>query len=537
MNHHYKPLVSLFVSCLLFLAACAPSSTSLPDELRAKNINYPESVSIIAPDFFKATGAVNTDRIRQQWLDETSARYGITLHIYPNYNAYVNDTGYEAFPKKPGYNTDGPPRVSKDVEPAPTPAPKPEYVGLTQIGSVEALKKAVTGSDSYMPLDDYLADNPVWKALPEDFKSIYEINGRIYAIPTSVSPIQNARIIHNEALQKTGIAVTDLDSFRNFALNYIQNAKKATDSATVSEVADILTAFGLYSGKDGSVQFNYDPTADCFVDWMTKPAAVDALTYLRELTNAGALSYRHATKTDFFKMGLWASKYAPYFDYADCTEVLTLNPEFPQVAFTDVKGFAMTKDTPQPQETLNFFIDLLFGSEQSYLESWLGSTNSFVKNSDGSITVAMMQDLDDNFIVPAMPNLTGGLTEIFPYSYMDIIYSQNGTAATTSEIENHKAQMNLLNDFLQNGSVVQLPPEYQIIKSATYNGYTANSSSYYNKLYSMYMSYFSAAVTRSDFTVQQIVDQYKKALLNMGGNQMLDEMNAAIGKKTAYYYG
>ncbi len=539
MKKRFKIVVSMLICGAVLLSGCASASpTSLPDELRASNANYPESVNILAPDFFKATGAVNTDRIMQKWLDETSQRYGIILHIYPNYNAYINDTGFVAVPKKPSYVIGYVPPAFESEEPAPPPQPKnPNYVGLTQIGSVDALKKAVAESDQYMPLDDYLADNPIWKALPEDFKSLYQINGHIYAIPTSVSLTQNVRIIHNEAIEKTGIAVTDLASFREFALNYIQNAKKVTDRAAISEMADVLTAFGLYPGKDDFVQFNYDPTADCFADWLTKPAAVDALEYLRELNNAGALADRHPGTSDFFKMGLWASKYAPYFDYFDCTEVLTLNPEYPQVAFTDMKGFAMIKDTPQPRETINFFIDLLFGSEQSYLECWLGSSDSFVQNGDGTITVAMTQDLTDTFVVPAMPNLTGGLSELFPYSYTDIIYSQNGTVATTSEIEAHKAQAKLLNDSLQNGTVIQLPPEYQIIQSATYNGYTENGSNQYNNLYKLYSRCFFDAIRNSDKTVRQIVDEYKAAMHDLGSNQILDEMNAAIGKKTAYYYG
>ncbi len=530
MKKRFKLAVSLFICGAVLLSGCTSApSTSLPDKLRA-NANYPESVNIIAPEFFKATGAVNTDRIRQQWLDETAERYGLILHIYPNYAAYINDTGYVAVPKKPTYAFGYVTPEQESEEPAPPPQPKkPNYLGLIQIGSVDTLN-----TDTYMPLDDYLADNPVWSALPEDFKSHYKINGHIYAIPTSVSLIQNVRIIHNEAIEKTGIAVTDLDSFRDFALNYIQNAKKVTGRATISEVADILTAFGLYPGKDAFVQFNYDPTADCFADWLTKPAAVDALEYLRELTNAGALTYRYDA-TDFFKMELWASKYAPYFDYSGCTEMLTLNPEFPQVAFTDMKGFAMIKDTPQPKETLNFFIDLLFGSEQSYLECWLGSSDVFVQNGDGTITVAMTQDVADNFVVPAMPNLTGGLSGIFPYSYTDMIYSENGTAATISEIEAHKAQAKLINDSLQDGSVIQLPPEYQIIQSATYNGYTATDGNT-NNLYTLYSRCYFDAI-HSDQTVQQIIDEYKKQMLAMGGNQMLDEMNAAIGKKTAYYYG
>jgi len=340
-----------------------------------------------------------------------------------------------------------------------------------------------------------------------------------------------ARTIHDEALEKIGITVTDLDSFRAFALAYTQKTGNAAImSLNLFELKDILSAFGLYTGDQG-IPFCYDPTEDCYVDFMAKDTAVEALEYLRELYKAGAISPGRSEDYTQFESGLIASDYRQFLDFENCTEVVTLNPTFPQTAFTFTNGFAMTKDTPQPKETINFFVNMLFGSEQNYLECWLGSADNYILNSDGTITVEMPKDSEGKYVYPCTPNLTGGLLNIFPYSDANIFFSQNGVVTMESKTDagQHNAQFERQYDLLKNGTIVEIPPSLRIIKSVTYN---ANK----NFVDRWYYECFEAAITSSDITVQQAVDDYLGAMLNISGNVMLDEMNAAIGKETTQYY-
>ena len=413
-----------------------------------------------------------------------------------------------------------------------------DFVGLIPIDSIGKLQ-SLSAYKYYMPLENYLENNAIWNALPDDFKSLFEIDGHIYAIPTSVFREQYTRIIYNEALQETGITVIDLDSFRDFAVTYVQESGKSVSSYWSTDVIDILNAFGLYPGTDPYSPFNYDPIEGCYVDWMTKPAAVDALEYLRELYDAGALALPPQDRVEqLFQDGTFASKYDPYYDYDDCTEVLTLNSEYPQALFTTVSGFAMTEDTPQPQETVNLLVDMFFGSAENYLECRLGSSDNYTLNSDGTITIKMTQDSDGNYVAPCMPNLAGELSDIFSYTGADILYSINGvvTEESKTNAENYSARLELLEESLENGTVVEIPPKYQIIESATYDANLADSK---GPVGFTYLIFFEFAINRSATgkTVQQWLDQYKEKMLAEGGNQMLDEMNAAIGKKTAYYYG
>ena len=199
----------------------------------------------------------------------------------------------------------------------------------------------------------------------------------------------------------------------------------------------------------------------------------------------------------------------------------------------------MTQGTPQPQETINFIVDMLFGSEQNYLQCWLGSSKNFTVNSDGTITIQMAQDSEGNYVPPCMPNLAGELSDIFPYSDADILYSKNGVITTESKTasEKYNDRIKLLNESLKNGTAIEIRPEYQIIESATYYANISISNTSGKAVYGLYMNYFVATIIRNDKTVQQMIDEYKEEMLNLGGNIMLDEMNAAIGKKTAYYYG
>jgi len=517
MKKLLKRIASLLVCGAVFLTGCGAASTSLPGELKAPNTDYPDTVNILAPDFFMSS-AKNSDQVKQQWLDEMSQRYGVKFNIISN---DITD------PDNP--DTSASDEVFAVWEGTTT------FKGLFPIsgfGSNNSSLCTALDNDVIVPLEDYLADNSVWNALPDDFKSLFEVDGHIYAIPTSVSQTQCARIIHNEALEEVGITVTDLDSFHDFAVAYAQKTGNSVISSTdVGEMTDILNAFGLYPG-DQSISFGYDPTEDCYVDWLTKSAAVDALEYLRELYKSGAIYLSYNKDYSKFTSGSVASIYDQNYDSENCTEVLTLNPEYPQIAYTIRHGFAMTKDTPQPKETINLLVNMLFECEDNYLECWLGSSDNYTMNSDGTITIKMQQDFDGNYVSPCIPGLVDGLPDIFPYSDVDIYYSQNGVIDMELKTDAGKTNARLKQqyDSVKNGSVVEIPLLFQNMRSATYD---ANKSD----IYKLYTKCFRDAIISKDKTVQQVVDEYKEAMLNMGGNFMLDEMNAAIGKKTAYYYG
>ncbi|HNX14973.1 MAG TPA: hypothetical protein PK854_09230 [Oscillospiraceae bacterium] len=504
MKSLFKFFVSLLICGAILLSGCANSSkSSLPKDLAGKTMNYPKVLNLLSPYFFSDSDET-TAAMKQEWLDKMSARYGVELNFTADTQVSEVFYGRSSFP------------------------------GMVTMTNCEMLNNAVK-SGTAVPLEAYLADNPVWNALPEEIKSMYTIDGHIYAVPSSCTWLMRTRSIAADSLTKTGIEVTDLKSFREYALALMKTGdyQYVLGSDALTGVVDILNAYGLYSDTFDS--FSYDPGEDCIVDFLTKGEAVTALEYLRELYSAGALKmsfdYSSQSAQEDFSNGICAANYG--YNMSDENKTLTtLNPAYPQIPQSAIKGYIMTKDTPEPKETVNFLVNMLFGSEQNYLDCSLGLSDNYVLNSDGSITMKLKVTEDGEPKTFGMPNLVGPLPGVFFHSEQKTKYEFVGTLKP--EYVTALEQMNQFNasvdDAVKKGLALKVPAAY---------GQIHISKFYENKsdIDSLYLTCIQDAVTATDWTVQQIIDEYKAAMLNLGGNQMLDEMNAAIGKKTAYYYG
>ena len=172
MKKTMKVFVSLLICGLLLLTGCTTISTSLPNELVGKTGEYPETLNIIAPYFFwdRRTTDDNAENAKQQWLDEMSERYGVDINVISN--SYAEDGTFNSAYK----------------------AQTETFSGLVQTEDMYVLQSAID-SNSAVPLDDYLADNAIWNALPESIKSTYKVNGHIYAIPSYVTNFMYMRIM------------------------------------------------------------------------------------------------------------------------------------------------------------------------------------------------------------------------------------------------------------------------------------------------------------------------------------------------------
>jgi hypothetical protein len=271
------------------------------------------------------------------------------------------------------------------------------------------------------------------------------------------------------------------------------------------------------------------------VDFLTKGEAVSALEYLRGLYADGVLKlYSRGTADPYhdFINGVSATLYDSYqLTGESYTQIATLNPAYPQLLDCGVSGYIMTKDAPQPKETVNFLVDMLFGSEQNYFDCWLGLSDKYVLNSDGSITIKVNINENGEEEYSPSPNLVGTLPGAFPHSDRNFKYEAVGnvTPELKASIEqpDHRAA---LNDAVKKGLALKVSPNYRLIRSPKFYAGEADFRS-------LFVTCITDAITADNWTVQQIIDDYKEEMLKAGGNAMLDEMNAAIGKKTAYYYG
>ena len=61
MKKLLKRIASLLVCGAVFLTGCGVTSTSLQSELTGQSGDYPKTINIFEPDFFKNSSAENAD--------------------------------------------------------------------------------------------------------------------------------------------------------------------------------------------------------------------------------------------------------------------------------------------------------------------------------------------------------------------------------------------------------------------------------------------------------------------------------------------
>lgn len=517
MRKLLKFTVSLFV-CGLILSGCASApKSSLPSELKAPN-NKGDLMefNMIAPSFFLSTEDVNSAAEKEAWLEEAYLRFSVRINI-------ISDS-YSANDKK--YNNEASFKRYKLLTGGET------FSGFVSVNDSQ-LRTAID-QEIAMPLENYLADNQTWNSLPQNVKNKFYVNGSLYAIPASYAQTPKARAVTDEALALTGISVTDLDSLKNFALTYTQKTgKPAISSDGLANLDDVLNAFGLYTGEDAAFPFALDPLPrNSVVDFLIKDKAVTALEYLRELYQAGALKINFdasfVTAPGDFKNGTCASYYGDYQDYDNCTEVITLNAAYPQMVYTKSNGYFLAKDTQQPKETVNLLVELLFGSEQNYLDCWLGSSDNYSKNTDGTITVKKVKTSGKSYAIPAMPNLVQYIPDVFPCSKAGIQYSQNGVVSKPETGSDQYPE-----------AFSELAAQGKIRTTRSIWGYGGKSNYIYslqNDISALYNTCIKDAITDTSRPVTQIIKEYKEKMQNLGGNTILEAMNSMNHTHTYYYY-
>ena len=295
-----------------------------------------------------------------------------------------------------------------------------------------------------LPLDDYLADNANWQALPEEFRSAFKIDGKTYALPYSEDVVLNSGVqlrwemaVNTVWLSQLGLEMPKtLDDLAMVGKAFAQNDMNG-DGIPGNDYLlgqfyamwnfHIMQAYGLYCDPYHIVSMGYDPELGSIVDPLYKNNAEPALTYLLQLYNDGAIDpdssvYYNMERIDadirngkygtvYIKnggqllqagLGFAAENYErltgkPYNPSnkevlewaAGVYELLPpLNTEYPVTYSGTQYGYVLTAATPRPKEVINRFVDLCYGfNSTSYLECNYGSDNSYVLESDGSCRV------------------------------------------------------------------------------------------------------------------------------------------------------
>jgi len=549
-----KRILVVILITVLLIGGCSPNSsseTSVP-KFDYEDLSLPTDLEIVAPAFFYNSGdeTVTVDE-RNEWTDAMSERYGVYITVtVPVDTAYLSTI-------QQAYNQ--------------------EIHGIVNVGGLDVVQYMKDGG-AILPLDDYLADNPNWLSLPEEMRNMYMIDGHIWAIPSSFYYTLKTRSFRTDWLQQLGLEVpTDLNSLKEYALAVANSGIEGTaicGGSDLSWAMDILNAFGVRIDASGQFGYAYDPETGTYIDGFLQPEAADALQYLRDLYEAGAIepgifnmmadeiwenldngeygSYYSTVGEGKYGYGMYAAANAIYEQtsewpttdekwtelttlYTETTSLKNNGFEVPQIIFPTGSAFVLINGTAQPAETTNFFVDLLYGSEANYIEAYVGLDNNIVRNSDGSITLKMMLDEDASeeagegvYITRHMANLVGVIEGVYGSENLEIIRSDN------ENVRIHKRESAAYNSqtmttALNIKDVLKLDLQYSFPISKTLN---TNLSAIATAFHSCFVN----AISNEDYTVQQALSEYVATMEQLGAQQVLVEANTVIGKTPTQRY-
>ncbi|HPF56586.1 MAG TPA: extracellular solute-binding protein [Clostridiales bacterium] len=534
-----KTLLSKILSCVLtiflivssvFISSCGASETSNALFPKADKRDYPQSMDIAFPGFFYRNNAYDAES-GDKWLEDISTRYGVDLNVTTN----AND-------------------ASGIIKSLLTGGHTAEVVTGFAFMNTTNLVDMYANPQYILPLEDYLADNPVWLSLPQEVRDAFTVDGHIWAIPCSYYNLTpQLRIYDSEILDTLGIqAPTTLDEFADFTQQVsILQKSGGTDVTDIVPMcsypyycaSDILRAYGVYTSGYGMI--GYDPIEGCVTDGFLKPDAEEALEYLRNLYQKGVFnmtdyigtsitSYRSALYAQENFATAYCSGYSSNMAYMgalskyDCTTGMNRNGTVcPQVLDTSFSGYVLAANTAEPEKCVNFLLDLFFGSSYNYCETRYGSEKNYTINSDGTIDVNLTED----GLYPTIPNLLwriDGLNMGDEYGgYNSSLYgdaaSQYNTGVALSELRKNA---------IENGTAVEVP---------VVNQFAVRLSSWYTR--DMYQNILLAAsdcfvnaITDDTKTVKEVLNEYRTAMRGYGAQHLLDDANSIIGKTGVQTY-
>lgn len=548
--------------CSLSLSGCAaetsPSSdagadkvsTSAVSEPLVETLAFPTACQITNPLYF--SGKVGDES--EAWQKRMSEKYGLTITV----NAPLKDTYSD-------YLTTN--LAASNV--------KGLFYAYT-VSNVLQYKQA----GLIQPVGDYLKDNATWNAMPEIFRNTYKFNGQIWAVPYSCQyQIPWTRYYRNDWLTKLGIttAPSTVDGFVS-AVTAISTKDPDGDGkaetnigaagAGMSSWMDLFAACDAVLGPFGS-NYVYDYEKSVYTDAMTKPGALNAFAILRSLFTQGAVNKTLFTDTStqlkqrlnagttgstFYIGGQGRYTFGPtlYANTIKTKEKRTVNYNTSQddwtkatslysevTAMTGAKtqnlwavsstsgAYCLATGTPQPKETVNFFVDMLFASSENWLTALQGLPENRTLGDDGTYKTTY-KDAKTKATL-GTPSLVGSVRG--KYELEDYLFFLPDVTALTKARTKEIAAYNKFLRSAEWGTHVYyyLPQQYAGLESATYQANLAAIVQAYQKL-------CIAAVTDSGTTVEKALADYKKTMIALGGQQVLSEANAAIGVESAPIY-
>ncbi|MBN1623439.1 MAG: extracellular solute-binding protein [Clostridia bacterium] len=471
------------------------------------------------------------------------------------------------------------PPISKYMDTIAAAASSGELTGIVEIFGgpyVEEWKE----KELIYPLKEYLAGNEIWNTLiPEYWKDLYTIEDDIWAIPSGDDGmiIWKARFMRGDWLDKFGIGKPyTIDEFYQASYNFTYgdpegNGRDDTvgfTSAGLSNLHDIFQAYDARLSTNAGSTLTWNPNTDIWEDSMIKPEMVECLEFLRECYSERILDQECFTGMTDTEMIEKVS--SGFYGGTFIASTFALNSEskirglFPDAYMLCIGGLShnidrnlnpygpgpagsprvLMKNTPQPEETINWFVNTFFGDEWGFWTGRLGPVGDYPGQDERACTVEGKTIVRNTYVdqtgsiktYPG-PGYIGGLPSRALYSIYEVVFYvpsppqgfetwAEDTALRAND--NTKRINSWIAEYIENGMAYILPERL-----------TKPTSDLYIELFKDINDATRDAIQKAisgEISIDDAIEQYRMIAKALGFKEILDFENKKLEKATVQDY-
>jgi hypothetical protein len=188
-------------------------------------------------------------------------------------------------------------------------------------------------------------------------------------------------------------------------------------------------------------------------------------------------------------------------------------------------GYCLMVGTPQPAETVNFFVDLMFSSEDTWIDCWANLVGkAIIRESDGTFTRKYFDASKKVYYGTA--NIAQVVEpDLYPArNYLFFNEGSNKTAALKRSQATIAYNSSMTQAAIAAGRVINVPEIYKGVQnySPTYVKHSGEITAYQ-------FSFYYDGFMKTGITVDKLFATYKKNMAAVGGDKVLQEANTAWG--------
>lgn len=424
-----------------------------------------------------------------------------------------------------------------------------------------------------MDILPYVKDNGNWLALEEEMRNAHLVDGNLQALATGWRDgMHYIRSIRKDWLDALGMDIPTTVYELYDAIKAMTeddpdgNGKDDTIGMVFAgksgpwQADDIFGAFAIPTNHVSDHLITPDPHDGYrFNDGMLKPQAREALQWFQDAYTNGYIdpevftngSTEASTKIysgrfgSVYKNASWAlgkgleNQILKYEDGpVDVEPVWPLTSDYASenLVLGGMAGasniWALSSNTEDPHEMINTFVDVFLGSDVGYYSGRWGIYEKHWKfGPDGGIIRLLRSEVDGKRTYwPAYSRPAPGIAGTSK-SHVVIGYTGEGEpASATKDRNDYYDRYNEAYAYAINNNLWYQyeNDQWKEPKSETYDRIGADIKRIFREVF--------AGVTTGNMTVDEGLEKYKREVGDIGGQQMLDEANKALGKTSSSMY-